>query len=517
MQATRIVVTDQNMNEFDGDMLVFCASEKKDAMPRCDQLIYKTVQNAYDLKDFSGKEGEQLMSYPGQALEKMNLSVRRLLIIGLGKTGEDENPDDIRENLRKAGGEISRAAEKIKAGKIMVNLPDIEEISTEEVSQCLTEGILLGDYRFMKYKNKEKEENQYEGLKELVFFTATSMEKVNKGTRLGMNGARAALEARDMANEPGNGWLPSDFAEFAMGLAEKYSFQCSVLEKSDMKNLGMGGLLAVNRGSAEAPKLVILKYLPENKSETILLVGKGITFDSGGISLKQALGMEAMKYDMCGGAAVLSAMQAVGEEKPEVGVIAMVPSTDNMAGSAAIKPGDIIRHYNGITSEIINTDAEGRLILADALAYGIEKYQPDCVIDLATLTGAVIMGLGHHYSGLLSNNDNLVKLLETAAKRAGEPLWRLPLGKLYSKQIESKVADIKNTGGKSAGTITAAAYLENFVNNTPWAHIDIAGTAWDYTEKSYIPKGPSGICVRSIVELIRSWENGKFKNQNSSR
>ena len=188
------------------------------------------------------------------------------------------------------------------------------------------------------------------------------------------------------------------------------------------------------------------------------------------------------------------------------GVIAIVPSTDNMAGGAALKPGDIITHYNGLTSEIVNTDAEGRLILADALAYGLEKFKPDCVIDLATLTGAAIVGLGHHRTALLGNNDELVARLLAAGDRSGEPLWRLPLGKEYTKQIESLVADMKNTGGKSAGTITAAAYLEKFVGDTPWVHLDIAGTAWEFTEKSYVPKGPSGIGVRTLLELVRKWK-----------
>ncbi|MDH3394159.1 MAG: peptidase M17, partial [Desulfobulbaceae bacterium] len=230
------------------------------------------------------------------------------------------------------------------------------------------------------------------------------------------------------------------------------------------------------------------------------------TFDSGGISLKPSAGMGDMKYDMCGGAAVLAAMAAVGEEKPKgLDVVAIVPTTDNMPGPGAIKPGDIITQYGGKTVEVLNTDAEGRLILADALAYGIEKFKPSAVVDLATLTGAVIVGLGHHRSGLLSNDRKLVKKLIAAGERSGEPLWQLPLAPEYSKQMKSTVADLKNVDKRDAGTITAAAFLQEFVGKTPWAHLDIAGTAWDFTEKSYIPKGPSGIGVRLLVELIRNW------------
>lgn len=240
----------------------------------------------------------------------------------------------------------------------------------------------------------------------------------------------------------------------------------------------------------------------------MLLVGKGLTFDSGGICTKPPAGMEDMKYDMCGGAAVLAAMQAIAEIGIEgINVVGLIPATENLSGSAALKPGDVIRHYGGKTSEIINTDAEGRLILADALAYGIATYQPQAVVDLATLTGAVIIGLGHHYTGLLTNNDQLAAQLTEAGAQVGEPLWRLPLGPEYRKQIDSRLADIKNAGSdRSAGTITAACYLQEFVGETPWAHLDIAGTAWDFTEKSYIPKGPSGTGVRTLVACLRQWQ-----------
>ena len=218
--------------------------------------------------------------------------------------------------------------------------------------------------------------------------------------------------------------------------------------------------------------------------------------------------MEEMKFDMCGGAAVLGAIQAVGEEKPKgLNIIGIVPATENLPGPSALKPGDIISIYGGKTVEVINTDAEGRLILADALAYGIKQYKPQAVVDLATLTGAVVIGLGHHRTGLLSNNDELVQKVTAAGDRSGEPLWRLPLGPEYSKQIKSKVADIKNIGNRAAGTITAAAFLQEFVGETAWVHLDIAGTAYNYTDKPYVPsKGPSGTGVRTLLELIRNWK-----------
>ncbi len=254
--------------------------------------------------------------------------------------------------------------------------------------------------------------------------------------------------------------------------------------------------------------MVILEYRTAPSNPTLLLVGKGLTFDSGGISLKPPKGMEEMKFDMCGGAAVLGAMQAIGEEKPKnINIVAIVPATENLPGPSALKPGDIITIYGGKTIEVVNTDAEGRLILADALAYGIKQYKPKAVVDLATLTGAVVIGLGHHRTGLLSNDDELARKILAAGDRCGEPLWRLPLGPEYSKQIKSKIADIKNVGNRAAGTITAAAFLQEFVGETAWAHLDIAGTAYNFTDKPYAPQnGPSGIGVRTLLELVRNWK-----------
>lgn len=555
MKTTKIMATDKNRDQFDGDLLVYCVPEATDKKLICDQAIQEHMTHAYELGDFSGKEGQTILLYPSvygndKLSEKdcittkfSEISAKRVLAVGLGKldifsdTNKDKstnihNQGEVREIFRKAGGSVAILSAKIKAEKIMICLPDIEGIAREDAAECLAEGILLGDYRFLKYKKEKKDDPAYKGLTEIRFHSDKSSSSIRKAIKLGSLAAQAVCEARDMANEPGNGWRASDFASYAEALAKKHDLCCTILDKSHMKKLGMEGLLAVNQGSSEPPKMVILEYQPKgndqqtksslkkkkdsqkNQSkrehEIILLVGKGITFDSGGICLKQASGMEDMKYDMCGGAAVLAVMQAVAQERPEnVGVVAIVPATDNLSGSNAVKPGDVIRHYNGVTSEIVNTDAEGRMVLADALAYGIELFKPDCVIDIATLTGAAIVGLGHHYSAVLGNSDELFNQLREASERACEPLWRLPLGKEYSKQIESKVADIKNTGGKSAGTITAAAYLENFVGETPWAHIDIAGTAWDFTEKSYIPKGPSGTGVRTFLELIRNWKKMK--------
>lgn len=512
MKTTRVTTTDKPVDTFETDLLVFLAVQKKDKkVPLCDKAVMDQVNEAFDLGDFKGEEGEQLFYYPPVSGKKTQAKAKRILVLGLGKIESEADMSVVYDTLREAGGNLALACEKIRAKEMVICLPPLDMIGSEKTAECMAEGVLLGDYRFTKYKEITRKKTDYSGLTSIKFACSDSVKSVRQGVKRGSIAARAACEARDMAHEPGNGWTSADFAAYAKTLAKTHGFNYRCIEKKEMEKLGMGGILAVNQGSAIPPRMIILEYQPEKKSQTLLLVGKGVTFDSGGISLKPSTGMEEMKYDMCGGAAVLAVMQAVGEEKPALGVVAIIPATDNMPGGTAVRPGDIIRHYNKVTAEIVNTDAEGRMILADALAYGIETYKPHGVVDVATLTGAVIIGLGHHCSGLISNNDTLALCLEAAGKQAGEPLWRLPLNKHYKKQIESKVADIKNIGGKAGGSITAAAYLSNFVGKTPWAHLDIAGTAWDFTEKSYIPKGPSGICVRTFLTLIRNWKTGKLK------
>ncbi|MCW5211717.1 leucyl aminopeptidase [Desulfobulbus sp. TB] len=507
---------------FSGDLLIYFIRETKGKTVPCPcKAVRRALKNAWKSGDFTGQQGQTFLFYPSASTKSP--AAYRVLAVGLGKITEPKELTEIkkqnalREQIRLAAGTAVQQVTGYQVRSIMAVLPEKTGLADQEVAECLTEGLILGCYCFDKYKGKFKDTT--DGQEEQVDIESISlqvgtldMQAIEKGMRQGKRAANAACRARDMANEPGNGWTPVKFAEFAQRLARKHKLSCEVIEKDDMKAMGMGGILGVNQGSAEPPKLVILQYQGGKKETdpTVMLVGKGLTFDAGGISLKPSLGMEDMKYDMCGGAAVLSAMQAIAQERPRgINVVALVPSTENLPASTALKPGDIITHYNGKTSEIINTDAEGRLILADALAYGIEKYAPDAVIDLATLTGAVIVGLGHHRTGLMATDDTLAEQLLAAGERAGEPLWRLPLGPEYSKQIKSRVADIKNTGGKGAGTITAAAYLQEFVGDTPWAHLDIAGTAWNFTEKSYIPKGPSGIAVRTLVDLVRHWKAKK--------
>ncbi len=513
MKTAKVTISKKNVEEYPGEFLVAFVTRSTDNKIIGDALLEPLLKRLQEVKEFSAKKEQCLQLYPALGRLEGELQCQRLLLLGLGDITEMSGSAEIFESLRTAGGIIAGQCKKNKVETVGVSLPAIPGLADVTIAEYVTEGILLGAYQFLKYQKKD--DDVYPGLKSIKFLSVTEKSDLKKAIERGTSSALSVCTARDMANEPGNCWTPSHFAEHAEQAAKQLKLKCTILEKSQMRELGMGGILAVNKGSEEAPKIVILEYSPGKNVDTVLLVGKGLTFDSGGISLKPAQGMMDMKYDMCGGAAVISTMEAVAREHLGVRVVMIIPSTDNMAGGGAVKPGDVITHYGGITSEIENTDAEGRLILADALAYGIEKYQPSCVVDLATLTGAVIIALGHHYTGLMSNNDQLAERIIEAGKLCGEPLWRLPLGEMYVKQLKSEVADIKNTGGRPAGSITAAEYLHKFVGEVPWAHLDIAGTAWDFTEKTYIPKGPSGVGVRTLIELLRHWENGILAKDNS--
>ena len=493
-----ISCTKKKPEQFVCDMIIYFVRQVKNGIPTCSHNgVKKQIDLAANSGDFTGKEGQEFLFYPD---DSMSLKAKRVLVVGLGKK------DLSRETFRKAGGVASRQALQGKAGTLLVVVPVELAFQAGDMAECLAEGLVLGSYQFLKYK-KEDEGEKPGKIAKISFYSPKHATAVRRGMHQGLISGRCGNQVRNMANEPGNLWTAVDFALYAKSLALKPRLSCKVLGEKELKRLKMGGLLGVNQGSSQPARLVILEYRTGKKVPTLLLVGKGLTFDSGGISLKPGKGMDRMKYDMCGGAAVMAAMEGVAEEQPEnVDVVCIVPSTDNMPGPSALKPGDVITIYGGKTVEVLNTDAEGRLILADALAYGVEKFKPDAVVDLATLTGAVVVGLGHHRTGLLTNDDDLSSSLLAAGERSGEPLWRLPLGREYTKQLESNVADLKNIGGPAGGTITAAAFLEEFVGDAVWAHLDIAGTAWDFTEKSYVPKGASGIGARTLLELIRAWK-----------
>ncbi|MFO7761149.1 MAG: leucyl aminopeptidase [Thermodesulfobacteriota bacterium] len=497
-----ISLTSVAPEDFKGDLLVYFAREKQNESPFCSESRVKAfIDRAFAAGDFKGKKEELLLVYPDKKID--GIKAGRLLVVGLGKEELD------RETFRLVGGAVSVKARKLRAERLKIVLPREHGFDDRSMAEALSEGLVLGSYSFRKYKSKDSDPDNDApevDIKKISLYASSGLTSLRKAARRGENAAEAGITARDMANEPGNVWTPSCFADFGRDLARERNLYCTVLKKEDLKRIGMGGMLGVSQGSKEEPAVVILEYRSGRKVPVLLLVGKGLTFDSGGISLKPAKDMAKMKFDMCGGAAVMAAMQTIGKERPKnVDVVAIIPAAENMPGGSAIKPGDIITHYGGKSVEVDNTDAEGRLVLADALAYGIEKYKPDAVVDLATLTGAVVIGLGHHYTGLMANDDNLAEKILNAGEKSGESLWRLPLGKEYTRQLKSEVADLKNVGNRAAGTITAGAFLQEFVGETAWAHLDIAGTAFDYTEKSYVPKGPSGIGTRTIIDLVRDW------------
>ncbi len=477
------------------DLAVFFVAEKsrKKRVSRiagADSLL----ERARRAGDFRGREGEILVWY-----NDSGAGPARVMFCGAGK-----EPGDA-EAVRIAAGRMALAASKTRAAKVTVAPPECA-LSAADLACALVEGVMLAGYRFGRYREEKEEESGR--IEDLTLAFPASAGSARRGAALGRIMAHAACRARDMANEPGNVWTPEAFAAAAREIAKRHSLRLTVMGRKELEKKGMGGLLGVNQGSGKPPRLIVLEYGTEKKDAAapLLFVGKGLTFDSGGISLKPGAGMEDMKYDMCGGACVLAVMEAAAELGLKRPLVAMIPATENLPGPDALKPGDIIRIHDGTTVEVVNTDAEGRLILADAIAYGVKKYRPAAVIDVATLTGAAIIGLGHHRTALMSNDDRLASAIISAGDRCGEPLWRLPLGKEYARQLESRVADLKNVGGKPAGTITAACFLERFVGDTPWAHLDIAGTAWDYTEKSYVPKGPSGVGVRTLIEFLRQWK-----------
>jgi len=376
-------------------------------------------------------------------------------------------------------------------------------ISTEMAAQAITEGALLGTYSFRKHITKEAEHGEIKQLT-VIAVDETNHTGLEQGSNLGRILAEATALARDMVNEPSNYMTPDHMVGVAKGLADSYGLDLKVLEKDQMQELGMGALLGVARGSVEPPKFITLFYRGSDSPEIDLaLVGKGITFDSGGISIKPSEKMEEMKGDMAGGAAVMVAISAIAQLKSKVNVIAIVPATENLPGGSAQKPGDVVTAINGKTIEVINTDAEGRLVLADALGYA-NKLGAKHIVDVATLTGAMVIALGDIYTGAFGNDQELMGKVIAAGAESGELTWQMPMSEEYKEQIKSEVADIKNVGGRSAGSITAAQFLAEFAGDTPWVHLDIAGTSMSEKERGYLVKGATGVPVRTLVNLVLS-------------
>jgi leucyl aminopeptidase len=373
----------------------------------------------------------------------------------------------------------------------------------EKVAQTAAAAAVMGIFEPDKYRTKEKEKREIKST--TIVIENADKKAVQRGADRGRIIGESTNFTRDLANEPGAWMTPTIMADRAKQVAKEFGLTFDVLDQKQMEKLGMGSLLGVARGSDEPPKLIVLKYEPSrfkrSKAGLLALVGKGITFDSGGISLKPGENMELMKYDMTGAATVIGTMRAIAQLKPSVPVLGVAPCSENLPSGKATKPGDVLKAMTGKTIEVINTDAEGRLVLADAIAYA-KKLGATKIIDMATLTGAVSIALGDVNTAILGTDQTLIDQVVAAGKEVGEKFWQLPLDEEYTKQIKSDIADIRNIGGKKAGTITAAAFLKEFAEETPWAHLDIAGTAWGDSATAYRSKGPTGIAVRTLVEFI---------------
>lgn len=409
---------------------------------------------------------------------------------------------------------VGREAKKICANRVAVVLEEeiVRAIGTEKTAEGMVVGMTLGTYEFNRYKKMEKKEHVIDSVS--ILFTSEP-KKLQEGIRLGELMSRGTVLARDLVNEPSSVTTPTFLAYVARDIAKKNpSISCQVLEKNDMQKLGMGGILGIAKGSDEDPKLIQLTFRchPERvegshfKTKTIVLIGKGVTFDSGGLSLKSQEGMETMKIDMAGGAAILGIFSVISELKPNVNVIGIIPAVENMPSGRAIKPGDVVKAYNGKTIEIISTDAEGRVILADALAWAGVTMKPDVMIDLATLTGACMIALGEDISGLFVTDETLGKNLVQSAGTSGEKIWELPMPESYNELLKSDIADIRNvTRKRYGGAITAALFLKAFVpNSVPWAHLDIAGPAVAEKNAPLTPVGGTGFGVRLILDYLKS-------------
>jgi leucyl aminopeptidase len=431
--------------------------------------------------------------------------VGTLVLAGLGDARK-AGPDAI----RRAAAEGARAARDAGARSMAVAFPDRPAASAGETAQAIVEGVRLGLYVFEAYRS-EKAKKAVSSV--TVLAPRAGGPAVRRGVEEGNVLAESVLLVRDLGNEPGNVATPTYLAERAKAIAAEHGLKVQVLEEADMKALGMGALLGVAKGSEEPAKLIVLTHEPARRRgrvPTVAVVGKGLTFDSGGISIKPAAQMEEMKFDMCGGAAVLGILQAVARLRLPLRVVGLVPASENLPDGASYKPGDILKAMNGTTIEVVNTDAEGRLILADALAYATSRLRPrpDAVVDLATLTGACVVALGNARCGLVSNDDRLAERIERASEGSGDAVWRLPIEDAYRERIKSVYADIRNSAGREGGALTAAAFLERFVGGVPWAHMDIAGTAWTDATKGVYSKGATGFGVRVVVRMLQAFGRG---------
>ncbi len=446
--------------------------------------------------DFTGKKNETLLLYTDR------LAASHLLLVGLGDQGSFTP-----ESQRRVVATVARKARSMKLREAAFSLRVPQGSDTESAARAAAEGAVLGLYRFTRYKTgaDSNDGGQFESL-DLILDDSAEEEATTRGAEVGAKLAAGTILARDLANEPSNTATPEYLAERAREISGRYGMEATILDRAGIEAEGLTGLAAVGRSALNEPRFIVLEHRKGGDAAPVVLVGKAVTFDSGGISIKPSAGMEEMKFDMSGGAAVLGAMEAVGSLDLPLNVVALVPATENLPGGAAFKPGDVLKMHSGKTVEILSTDAEGRLILADALSYA-KRYEPAAVIDCATLTGACVVALGNHASGLMGNDEGLISEVKRAGETTGERAWPLPLFEEYTEQIRGDTADIKNTGGRYGGALTAGAFLKEFADY-PWVHLDVAGTAFGKKGNAYTTKGATGVPARLLVEFLMSRTGG---------
>jgi len=461
-------------------------------LQKLDNATGGLVNSVLEAEEIKGKDGETAFLH---VVGRDGLKAKRVLLVGVG-----ERDDYASAKWFQLGGTATRTLRN-KGLKNIAIVPRSDG-ADETVASTIVQGAVYGVFEPDKYRTTDKEKRELE--KVTIVIEGADKAAISNGVERGRIVGESMNFTRELANEPGGHLTPTGMAERAREIAGAFGLHIDVLDRDRMEQEGMGSLLSVARGSEEPPALIVLKYTPAEVGEIeglLAFVGKGITFDSGGISLKPGENMELMKYDMTGGATVLGAMRAIAQLKPPIPVLGVVPCAENLPSGKATKPGDVVRAMTGKTIEVINTDAEGRLILADAIAYA-KKLGATRILDMATLTGAVSIALGDVNTAILGTDQDFIDEVVKAGAEVGEKFWQLPLDKEYSKQIKSDIADIKNVGGRKAGTITAAAFLKEFADGVSWAHLDIAGTAWGDDAKPYRAKGPTGVAVRTLVRLV---------------
>lgn len=485
---------DISAEKIKADLLAVPVREKEQEAPlirRLDRRLKGKLSERIRKGKFTGAEGSTLL-YSTAGM----IPAAHLLLIGMGKEKEIET-----DFWRKAGARAKKECQTVGGAEIAFFLPS--EGTNETTVSAVAEGALLASYQFTKYRSDNKAPSP---LRTLTLFRPglKANAAMDRAARLTLDLMPGVLVARDLVNEPPSVTTARFLGEQAKRHCRGPGLSVEVWGKKKIEAMKLAGLLAVNRGSVEEPRFIKIRYKPPRVKKRVALIGKGITFDSGGLSLKPAKSMETMKLDMAGGAAIIGAMSVLPKLKPEVEVTGYIPTTDNLPSGSAQKPGDIIRYLNGKTIEVLNTDAEGRLILADGLALAA-KEKPDCMINLATLTGACMVALGTEVAGIFGNNQSLVDRLTRCGREAGEKLWQLPLVKEYREEIKSSVADIKNVGGSYGGAITAALILQEFVEEVPWAHLDIAGPAYAEKDAPICPKGGTGFGVRTLLRFLSTY------------